>query len=83
MAEKNDIKTPPALRGDLLTETWKKENNFATHSDTGTKETSIGFFLSLEGKAREAVLEIDIESLNKEVDVKKVLAQFDKSAFER
>ena len=42
------------------------------------KKQVLGICLSLEGKTREAVLEIDIESVNQEDSIQKVLAQLDK-----
>lgn len=42
------------------------------------KKQVLAICLSLEGKAREAVLEIDIESVNQEDSIQKVLAQLDK-----
>ena len=57
----------------------KRDNNLATRSDIGTKKKkTLAIFLSLEGKAKEAALDIDDESLNKEDSVGKVLAQLDK-----
>ena len=42
------------------------------------KKQGLAIFLSLEGKAREAVLELEVEQLNDDNGVAKVLAQLDK-----
>ena len=41
------------------------------------KKQALAIFLSLEGKAREAVLEVDLEELNEVDGVEKVLAKLD------
>ena len=82
MTEKNNIKTPSTLRGNLLYENWKKEIIIWQHiPKLESKKQALAIFLSLKGKARETILEIDIESLNKEDGVEKVLVQLDKVRF--
>ena len=66
MAEKRDIKTPPTLRDDMPYENWKKElhiwQRFTTLED---EKQALAIFLSLEGKARETVLAIQWDTLQK------------------
>ena len=79
MEKKNDIKAPPALREDVPYENWKKEINIWQRFTTlEKKKQGLAIFLSLEGKAREAVLELEIDEMNEDDGVKKVLAQLDK-----
>ena len=68
------------LRADFLYENWGKEIIIWQRVPTleQKKEKTLAIFLSLEGKAKEAALDIDVESLNKEDSVGKVLAQLDK-----
>ena len=68
------------LRADFLYENWKKEIIIWQRVPTleQKKKKTQAIFLSLEGKAKEAALDIDDESLNKEDSVGKVLAQLDK-----
>ena len=67
------------LRADFLYENWKKEIIIWQRVQTQKKKKkTLAIFLSLEGKAKEAALDIDDESLNKEDSVGKVLAQLDK-----
>ena len=68
------------LRADFLYENWKKEIIIWQRVPTleQKKKKTLAIFLSLEGKAKEAALDIDDESLNKEDSVGKVLAQLDK-----
>ena len=67
------------LRADFLYENWKKEIIIWQRVPTlEQKKKTLAIFLSLEGKAKEAALDIDDESLNKEDSVGKVLAQLDK-----
>ena len=66
MAGMNDTKTRPALRQDLPYENWKKEIMiWYCVTLLAPKKQALAIFLTLEGKAMEAVLEIAIESLNK------------------
>ena len=79
MAAKNNIKTPPALREDIPYESWKKEINIWQRFTTLEKrKQALAIFLSLEGKAREVVLEIDIDNLDKDDGVERILTQLDK-----
>ena len=79
MAAKNNIKTPPALREDIPYESWKKEINIWQRFNTLEKrKQALAIFLSLEGKAREVVLEIDIDNLDKDDGVERILTQLDK-----
>lgn len=79
MAKKSDIKAPPALREDVPYESWKKEINiWQLFTTLEKKKQGLAIFLSLEGKAREAVLELEIDEMNTDDGVDKVLAQLDK-----
>ena len=78
MADK-DIRTPPALREDIPFENWKKEISIWQRFTTlSPRKQALAIFLSLTGKAREAVLELDIDTLNTDDGVDRVLEQLDK-----
>ena len=54
-----DVKTPPALREDLPYENWKKEIRiWQRFTSLDKNKQALAIFLSLQGKAREAVLDI-------------------------
>ena len=79
MANKNDIKAPPALKEDVPYENWKKEITiWQLFTSLEKKKQGLAILLSLEGKAREAALELEVDELNKDDGVSKVLAQLDK-----
>ena len=79
MDKKYDIKTPPALKDDISYESWKKEISIWQRFTTlDKKKQGLAIFLSLDGKAREIVLELDIEVMNNDDGVEKVLEQLDK-----
>ena len=68
---------PPALLKDKYS-TWKKEIKiwkFVTSLDKTKRALMV--FLSLEGKAREAVLELDTAVLNSEDGMKKLYEKLD------
>ena len=78
MASGSRIKTPPALREDIPYESWKKEIQIWQRFTSLEKEKqALAIFLSLEGKARETELEVEVDDLNKDDGVEKVLAQLD------
>ena len=78
MASGSRIKTPPALREDIPYESWKKEIQIWQRFTSLEKEKqALAIFLSLEGKARETVLEVEVDDLNKDDGVEKVLAKLD------
>ena len=61
--------TPPGLRDNAPFEIWKKEVRICKALFIQVKEDkqALGIIISLEGKAREAVLEIVIDELNKKM----------------
>ena len=78
MASGSRIKTPPALREDIPYESSKKEIQIWQRFTSLAKEKqALAIFLSLEGKARETVLEVEVDDLNKDDGVEKVLAKLD------
>ena len=65
---------PPALLKDKYS-TWRKEMRIATSLDKTKRDLMV--FLSLEGTARQAVLELDTEVLNSEDGMKKLYEKLD------
>ena len=66
MAGKNDNKTQPAVKEDLPYKKCKKDITIWQQSTIlESKKQELDIFLCLEVKAREAVLEIGVEPLNK------------------
>ena len=73
------FKTPPNLREDISYDQWKKEIQlWKTFTDLPDAKQGPAICLALTGKAREAVLELDIEAISSEDGVKSLLERLDK-----
>ena len=68
-----DYKAPPSLSDSTTFETWLKEiaiwQAFTSHE---LKKQGPAIFLTLEGKAREAVLQLEISKINSDNGVKEI-----------
>ena len=74
----HNIKSPPALSKSSSYETWVKELKiWQLFTDLPLTKQGPAIFLTLEGKAREAVLELDVEKLSSQDGVKNVLEKLD------
>ena len=59
----SDFKAPPTLNKDILYAMWKKELKiWEAFTSIEKKKRALGIFLTLTGQAREAVLELDIDT---------------------
>ena len=75
----NGGKAPPAMRDGLSYENWKKEISiWQRFTKVEKKKQGLAIFLSLEGEARETVLDIPIDELDEDEGSSKVLAKLDK-----
>lgn len=78
MASRKDYKAPPTLSEDISYENWKKEIKiWQIFTNVDKKKQAAAIFLTLEGKARDAVLEMNIETLNADNGVDKVIETLD------
>ena len=72
------IKTPPSLAKCSSYETWLKEIKiWQSFTDLDAKKQGPAIFLTLEGRAREAVLELDVASISANDGVKKITEKLD------
>ena len=71
-----NIKTPPSLSKSTSYETWLKEIQiWQTFTDLEPKKQGPAIFLTLEGQAREAVLELDVANISASDGVDKVITK--------
>ena len=71
-------KVPPKFSDESTYESWRKEVKlWAICSKIDKKELAPALALSLEGRARQAALELDIEELNKDNGLEVLLKQLD------
>ena len=78
MAEKINIKTPSTLHKDISYKNWKEEIKIWQKFTSVKKEIqALAIFLSMQGKARELLLELKIDELNQANGVDKVLEKLD------
>ena len=80
MAGKQNYKAPPTMRDDLSYEDWKKELAiWQAFTDIESKRQGGALFLTLHGKAREAVLaEVEVTKINGEDGVQNITKALDK-----
>ena len=72
----HSIKAPPALSKSNSYETWLKEIEiWKLYTDTPVEKQGPAIFLTLEGKAREAVLELDIKDISGADGCKNIVAK--------
>ena len=74
----HNIKTPPALSKAESYETWLKELQiWELFTEIPAEKRGPAVFLTLEGKAREAVLELEIAKLAGKDGIKNVIEKLD------
>ena len=77
-SSKADFKAPPALDKNISYTKWKKELAiWEAFTNLEAKKRAPAIFLTLQGQAREAVLEMDIDKLNCNDGVKELLLTLD------
>ena len=77
-SKKVDFKAPPSLNKDISYTKWKKELAiWQTFTNLEPKKRAPAIFLTLEGQARDAVLEMEIEKLNCDDGVQELLKTLD------
>ena len=73
-----NIKTPPSLEKCTSYETWLKEIEiWQTFTDLDPKKQGAAIFLTLEGQAREAVLELEVAKISATDGVKQIINKLD------
>ena len=79
MASNTDFKAPPSLSKCASYETWKKELKIWQRFTSLAKEKQgPAIFLTLEGRARESVLEIELDTLSGIAGVDEITKHLDK-----
>ena len=74
----SSFKTPPALSKSSSYENWKKELKvWEKLTEVDEKKRGLTVLLSLEGKAKDAVLELDIDSLSEKDGLKLLTKKLD------
>ena len=74
----SNFKSPPALNENSVYEQWKKEIAiWQAFTDSSAKKQGPAIFLTLSGKAREAVLRSDVSKLTDKDGVKNVISKLD------
>ena len=78
MASQKDFKAPPSLNKDITYSNWKKELR-TQEAFTNLKDDKKGpaIFLTVNGQARQAALEIPVEELTVRTGVNKLLEILD------
>ena len=72
MTTSASFKTPPALSKSSSYENWIKEVSiWQKLTDLDRKKQGLAILLSLEGKAKDAVLELDVDVISAENGVKR------------
>lgn len=75
---KTDFKAPPSLNKDISYTKWKKELAiWQTFTSLDANKRAPAIFLTLQGQARDAVLEMDIDKLSSEDGVNELLKTLD------
>ena len=75
----SNYKAPPTLGDNTVYENWKKEIKiWQVFTDLPKKKRGPAIYVTLSGKAREAVLEFDIKELNNDSGADSVLKRLDK-----
>ena len=78
MATSSSFKTPPALSKSSSYENWKKElKAWERLTEVNVKKRGLAVLLSLEGKAKDAILDIDIDLLSADNGVKIITDKLD------
>ena len=73
-----NFKAPPLLTDESVYENWKREIEiWQAFTDVAPKKQGSTIFLTLQGKAREAALEIEIKDLTDDQGVKKLIEKLD------
>ena len=73
-----NIKTPPSLSKCSSYETWLKEIKiWQTFTELDIKKQGPAIFLTLEGRAREAVLELEVDKISDAAGVSNIIAKLD------
>ena len=73
-----DARTPPALTADIPYERWKKEiKHWQLITKLDKSQQASAVILCLSGNAREAGLELEIDDLNKDDGMDKLIAKLD------
>ena len=73
----SSFKNPPKLLETSIYETWVKVKLWALCSKVDKKEQAAAVTLSLEGRAREAALELSIEDLSADDGLTELITQLD------
>ena len=75
----SNYKAPPVFKEDMSYEAWKKELAiWTTFTDLDKKKQGPAIFLSLNGKPRASVLELDVGIISGDKGVEAILEQLDK-----
>ena len=75
----SNYKAPPVFKKDMSYEAWKKELAiWTTFTDLDKKKQGPAIFLSLNGKPRASVLELDVGVVSGDKGVEAILEQLDK-----
>ena len=78
MASQKDFKALPSLNKDITYSNWKKELRiWEAFTNLKDEKKGLAIFLTLNGQAREAALEITVEELTAETGVNKLLEVLD------
>ena len=79
MASSTSFKAPHSLTRSTSHEAWLKELQiWESFTDIPGDKKGSAVFLSLEGKAREAALELEVEQINNKESIKNIVAKLDK-----
>ena len=74
----HSIKAPPALSKSTSYENWLKELKiWQLYTEIKKEKQGPAIFLTLEGKAREAVLELDVENISGESGIDNIIKKLD------
>ena len=74
-----DYKAPPSLAKSDTYETWlKKIKIWQKFTQLSEEKQGPAIFLTLEGRAQEAILELDVEVISAKTGVNSIIAQLDK-----
>ena len=74
----SNFKSSPALNENFVYEQWKKEIAiWQAFTNLSAEKQDPAIFLTLSGKAREAVLELDVSKLTDKDEVKNVISKLD------
>ena len=79
MASSTSFKASPSLTRSTSYEAWLKELQIReSFTDIPGDKRGSAVFLSLEGKARQAALELEVEQINNKDGIKNIVAKLDK-----